>query len=177
MEIPVTVGFVGIALLPVFAAVGALAALVNDFTIVVVKKDDPERFNALEKSLQMTGETSSKQDEFIKEEEKIHERAKRNWDSFNKKHFEEEKSDDSQVYRKAHAPRALLKAAIFFFTLGVMSLAYKLKNDIYSGNDSLGFDSNGSSGVLMYTYHVPITFCIIGLILFSLYHAGNHTSS
>lgn len=43
MEIPITVGFVGIALLPVFAAVGALAALVNDFTIVVVKIDEQEK--------------------------------------------------------------------------------------------------------------------------------------
>ncbi len=42
MEIPVTVGVVGAALLPVLAAVGALAALVNDFTIVVIKKDEQE---------------------------------------------------------------------------------------------------------------------------------------
>lgn len=42
MEIPVTVGVVGVALLPVFAAVGALAALVSNFTIEVVKKEDTE---------------------------------------------------------------------------------------------------------------------------------------
>ena len=40
MEIPVTVGIVGAALLPVLAAVGALAALVNNFTIEVVKKEN-----------------------------------------------------------------------------------------------------------------------------------------
>jgi len=45
MEIPVTVGIVGVALLPVFAAVGALAALVSDFTIEVVKKEDEETKN------------------------------------------------------------------------------------------------------------------------------------
>lgn len=43
MEIPLTVGLVGAALLPVLAAVGALAALVNDFTIVVEKKDEQEK--------------------------------------------------------------------------------------------------------------------------------------
>ncbi len=43
MEIPLTVGLVGTALLPVLAAVGALAALVNDFTIVVIKKDEKEK--------------------------------------------------------------------------------------------------------------------------------------
>ena len=42
MEIPLTVGLVGAALLPILAAVGALAALVSDFTIVVIKKDDPD---------------------------------------------------------------------------------------------------------------------------------------
>ncbi|HOY31138.1 MAG TPA: DUF4342 domain-containing protein [Bacteroidales bacterium] len=43
MEIPLTIGFVGAALLPVLAAVGALAAMVNDFTIVVIKKDEAEK--------------------------------------------------------------------------------------------------------------------------------------
>jgi hypothetical protein len=42
MEIPVAVGIVGAAFLPVFAAVSALAALVNNFTIEVVKKDNDE---------------------------------------------------------------------------------------------------------------------------------------
>ena len=45
MEIPVTVGIVGAALLPVFAAVGALAALVSNFTIEVVKKENDETTN------------------------------------------------------------------------------------------------------------------------------------
>jgi hypothetical protein len=45
MEIPVTVGIVGAALLPVFAAVGALAALVSNFTIEVVKKENDETKN------------------------------------------------------------------------------------------------------------------------------------
>lgn len=42
MEIPVTIGIVGVALLPIFAAVGALAALISNFTIEVVKKEDEE---------------------------------------------------------------------------------------------------------------------------------------
>ena len=45
MEIPVTVGIVGATLLPVFAAVGALAALVSNFTIEVVKKENDESQN------------------------------------------------------------------------------------------------------------------------------------
>ncbi len=40
MEIPLTVGIVGTALIPVWAALGALAALVANFTIEVVKKDE-----------------------------------------------------------------------------------------------------------------------------------------
>ena len=40
MEIPVTVGVVGAFFAPVFAAVGALAALAANFTLVVVKKDE-----------------------------------------------------------------------------------------------------------------------------------------
>lgn len=39
LEIPVTVGVVGAIFAPVLAAVGALAALVANFTIVVVRKE------------------------------------------------------------------------------------------------------------------------------------------
>jgi hypothetical protein len=42
MEFPLTVGAVGILLAPIFAAVGALAALAMDYTIVVEKKVKPE---------------------------------------------------------------------------------------------------------------------------------------
>jgi len=44
MEIPLTIGVVGTALLPVLAAVGALAALVSDFTIQIIKRDEPEKY-------------------------------------------------------------------------------------------------------------------------------------
>jgi len=37
IEIPVTVGLIGAVLLPVFAAVGALAALAANFTIEVIR--------------------------------------------------------------------------------------------------------------------------------------------
>jgi hypothetical protein len=39
IEIPLTVGVVGAALLPVWAAVGAIAALATDCTIVVERRD------------------------------------------------------------------------------------------------------------------------------------------
>jgi hypothetical protein len=38
LEIPVTVGVIGALILPVLAAVGALAALAADFTIEVVRR-------------------------------------------------------------------------------------------------------------------------------------------
>ena len=37
IEIPLTLGVVGIALLPVWAAIGAMAALVTDCTVIVEK--------------------------------------------------------------------------------------------------------------------------------------------
>jgi len=40
IEIPLTLGLVGAALLPIFAAVGALAAVVTRMVIVVEKVDD-----------------------------------------------------------------------------------------------------------------------------------------
>lgn len=40
LEIPVTIGLIGALLLPVFAAVGALAALVSNFTIEVIRKEE-----------------------------------------------------------------------------------------------------------------------------------------
>ncbi|MFA4955100.1 MAG: DUF4342 domain-containing protein [Patescibacteria group bacterium] len=39
VEIPLTIGAVGALLAPVLAAVGALAALLTNCTIVVIKKD------------------------------------------------------------------------------------------------------------------------------------------
>lgn len=40
LEIPVTVGLIGAIIAPVFAAIGALAALAANFTIVVERKED-----------------------------------------------------------------------------------------------------------------------------------------
>jgi hypothetical protein len=40
LEIPVTIGLIGALLAPVFAAVGALAALAANFTIEVEKKEE-----------------------------------------------------------------------------------------------------------------------------------------
>ena len=42
IEFPLTIGAIGVVLAPVFAAVGAIAALVTDCTIVVEKKDEHE---------------------------------------------------------------------------------------------------------------------------------------
>jgi hypothetical protein len=42
LEIPVTIGVIGALLAPVFAAIGALAALVANFTIEVENKDEEE---------------------------------------------------------------------------------------------------------------------------------------
>lgn len=39
LEVPLTIGAIGVFLAPVLAAVGALAALVTECTIVVVKKE------------------------------------------------------------------------------------------------------------------------------------------
>ncbi len=42
LEIPVTIGLIGAIVAPVFAAIGALAALAANFTIEVEKKEDEE---------------------------------------------------------------------------------------------------------------------------------------
>jgi hypothetical protein len=38
LEVPLTIGVVGVALLPIYAAIGALAALITKCTIVVERK-------------------------------------------------------------------------------------------------------------------------------------------
>ncbi len=40
LEIPVTVGLVGVLLAPVLAALGALAAVAANFTVEVIRTDD-----------------------------------------------------------------------------------------------------------------------------------------
>ncbi len=40
IEVPLTVGLVGVALIPVWAAIGAIAALAADFTLQVERKTD-----------------------------------------------------------------------------------------------------------------------------------------
>jgi Domain of unknown function (DUF4342) len=42
IEIPLTVGVIGAALIPVWAAIGAIAALATDCTIVVERRDTPD---------------------------------------------------------------------------------------------------------------------------------------
>lgn len=42
LEIPVTIGLIGAIVAPVFAAIGALAALAANFTVEVEKKEDEE---------------------------------------------------------------------------------------------------------------------------------------
>lgn len=41
LEVPLTIGLIGAALLPVFAAIGAAAALASRCTIVVERETDP----------------------------------------------------------------------------------------------------------------------------------------
>jgi len=43
IEIPLTLGVVGALLAPVWAAVGAVAALASHFTVEVVRKDAPDK--------------------------------------------------------------------------------------------------------------------------------------
>ncbi|MDD5065705.1 MAG: DUF4342 domain-containing protein [bacterium] len=43
LEIPLTIGIVGIAFAPVLAAVGALAAMASNFTVVIIKKEKGKR--------------------------------------------------------------------------------------------------------------------------------------
>lgn len=43
MEFPLTIGAIGILMAPIYAAVGTLAALAMDYTIVVEKRDNPKK--------------------------------------------------------------------------------------------------------------------------------------
>ncbi len=43
MEIPLTFGVVGALVAPVLAAVGALAALASNFTLEVVRREEPPK--------------------------------------------------------------------------------------------------------------------------------------
>ncbi len=45
LEIPLTIGVVGAAFLPVLAAVGALAALAMDFKIEIIKREEQTQNN------------------------------------------------------------------------------------------------------------------------------------
>jgi hypothetical protein len=42
LEIPVTIGLIGAIVAPVFAAIGALAALAANFTIVVERREEEQ---------------------------------------------------------------------------------------------------------------------------------------
>lgn len=42
MEVPLTVGLVGVALVPVWAAIGAIGALAADFTLQVERKEQAQ---------------------------------------------------------------------------------------------------------------------------------------
>lgn len=67
IEIPLTIGIVGTIAAPIMAAVGALAGLVANFTIEVIKKDDtvsegkPDESNA--ELAEVIEETEKKKEE------------------------------------------------------------------------------------------------------------------
>ena len=42
IEIPVTIGVIGVMLAPILSAVAAIAALASNFTVEVIKPDDQE---------------------------------------------------------------------------------------------------------------------------------------
>ncbi|KAF0150322.1 MAG: hypothetical protein FD143_2616 [Ignavibacteria bacterium] len=42
IEIPVTLGVIGVVLAPILAAVAAIAALASNFTVEVIRRDDQE---------------------------------------------------------------------------------------------------------------------------------------
>jgi hypothetical protein len=42
LEIPLTLGVVGVVLAPVWAAIGALAAMASNFKIEIVKREEPK---------------------------------------------------------------------------------------------------------------------------------------
>jgi len=42
IEIPVTIGVIGVVLAPILSAVAAIAALASNFTVEVIKPDDQE---------------------------------------------------------------------------------------------------------------------------------------
>lgn len=48
MEIPVTIGVIGAVFAPVLAAVGALAGVVANFKIEVIRREDKEKYNDAE---------------------------------------------------------------------------------------------------------------------------------
>jgi hypothetical protein len=43
LELPLTLGVAGVLLVPVLAAIGALAAMASNFTVEVVKKEDVKK--------------------------------------------------------------------------------------------------------------------------------------
>lgn len=43
IEIPVTFGIVGAVIMPILAAVGAIAALASNFTIEIIRKDEEKK--------------------------------------------------------------------------------------------------------------------------------------
>lgn len=46
LEIPVTIGIIGAVCAPILAAVGALAGMAANFTLEVIKREEPENKNS-----------------------------------------------------------------------------------------------------------------------------------
>ena len=48
VEIPLSIGVIGVIAAPVMAAIGALAGLVANFTVEVIKKEDDDKTDSVE---------------------------------------------------------------------------------------------------------------------------------
>lgn len=136
-----------------------------------MKEDEPEVYETLSQDLNLSPELPHKKEDLDKEKKLIQDKAKKNWERFQRKHQQPKQTEEK--VRTIHQ-KILLKAAILLLVLGLIIFAYQINVD-FQEKDSLSYDSVSTNRGFLFAYSIPISLTALGMILL-LYHASRNPS-
>lgn len=135
------------------------------------KKDDPEKFLQIQSDFSVS--TDEKQDHKYEETEEekriIEEKAKRNWEKFQKKN---QNRKDSKPAVSLLSESLLLKAAVIFLSVGVSLFIYK----VYIFREEKSALSFDGSSLTVYDFTLPALILAAGLFMLYLHYASKNRS-
>lgn len=135
------------------------------------KKDDPERYMQLQSDFSAsTDEKKNTQYEETEAEKRIiEEKARRNWEKFQKKN---QSRKESKPAVSLLGEGFFLKAALIFLSVGVSLFVYKIYLFNYE-NSALSFDGGSMT---VYDFYLPALIVSAGIFMLYLHYVSKNRS-